>query len=116
MYYVYIIKSSKDGMLYTGSTNDLKRRLKEHNSGQVFSTKYRRPFEEVYYEAYKNEKDARDREKKLEIEKKSTRPIKKEDDKKYYIENPRTNVLVRGKGRGSTCPKKVYPVKSSCDY
>ena len=39
MYYVYIIKSKKDKMLYTGSTNDLNKRLELHNKGKVFSTK-----------------------------------------------------------------------------
>jgi putative endonuclease len=65
MFYVYILKSLKDGMLYTGSTNDLKRRFKEHNSGQCETTKNRRPFELVYYEAGLDEKISREREKYL---------------------------------------------------
>lgn len=64
-YYTYILQSKKDGNFYTGSTNDLKRRFKEHNSGKVQITKYRRPFELIYYEASRNEKDARKREKYL---------------------------------------------------
>ncbi|MDP3954260.1 MAG: GIY-YIG nuclease family protein [bacterium] len=67
MYYVYIIKSKKDGDFYLGSTNDLKRRFAEHNSGKVFSTKHRKPFDLVYYEAYKAEKDARNREQNLKL-------------------------------------------------
>ncbi|MDP3789570.1 MAG: GIY-YIG nuclease family protein, partial [Candidatus Omnitrophota bacterium] len=59
MNYVYILKSKKDNNFYIGSTNDLKRRLDEHNRGLVFATKSRLPFELVYYEAYKSEKDAR---------------------------------------------------------
>ena len=43
-YVVYQLKSLKDNKFYIGSTNDLERRLKQHNSGQVFSTKSRRPF------------------------------------------------------------------------
>lgn len=62
MFYVYVLKSSQDDELYIGSTNDLKRRLKEHQNGESFSTKLRRPFELIYYEAYKKEKDARTRE------------------------------------------------------
>ena len=62
MFYVYIIKSVSDGELYIGSTKDLKRRLKAHNDGEVFSTAPRRPFELRYYEAYSNEDDARNRE------------------------------------------------------
>lgn len=62
MYYVYILKSLKDSNIYLGSTNDLRRRLLEHNSGEVISTKGRRPFELRYYEAYFLEQDARHRE------------------------------------------------------
>jgi len=65
MYYVYILISLKDRNLYTGSTNDLRRRLEEHNSGQVFATKTRRPFNLIYYEACVIEKDARLRERYL---------------------------------------------------
>jgi putative endonuclease len=67
MFYVYILKSLKDEELYIGSSNDLKRRLKEHQNGESFSTKLRRPFELIYYEAYKNEKDAREREQSLKL-------------------------------------------------
>ena len=67
MYYVYIIKSKVDEDLYFGSTNDLRKRFAEHNSGKVFSTKHRKPFELVYYEAYKAEKDARNREHNLKL-------------------------------------------------
>ena len=67
MFYVYILKSEKDEELYIGSTKDLKRRIKEHESGESFSTKFRRPFNLVYYEAYKAEKDARLREAALKL-------------------------------------------------
>ena len=62
MYYVYILKSLKDEKLYIGSTNDLKRRLSEHNNGLNRSTKARRPFEIRYYEACASKYDARKRE------------------------------------------------------
>lgn len=62
MYYLYVLKSKKDENIYTGSTNDLKRRLSEHNEGKVKSTKARIPFVLIYYEAYANENDARRRE------------------------------------------------------
>ena len=62
MYYVYILKSKKDNKLYIGSTSDLKRRLSEHKSGHVKTTSRQLPVELVYYEAYRNESDARERE------------------------------------------------------
>ncbi len=62
MFYVYVLLSEIDGNIYLGSTNDLRRRLLEHNSGKVPSTKTRRPFELRYYEAYSNEDEARKRE------------------------------------------------------
>ncbi len=62
MFYVYILKSKIDNDNYIGSTNDLRRRLLEHNNGKVISTKNRRPFELRYYESYYNENDARNRE------------------------------------------------------
>lgn len=62
MYYLYILKSKVDKNLYIGSTNDLRRRLTEHNSGKNRSTKARAPLELRYYEAYFNEKNARHRE------------------------------------------------------
>ncbi len=67
MFYVYILKSKKDGGLYVGFTNDLNRRLKEHNSGSTFSTKSRIPFELIYFEGYKDRIDAEHREKMLKL-------------------------------------------------
>lgn len=62
MYFVYVLQSQKDNKWYTGSTSDLYRRLEEHNNGQVQSTKNRKPFNIIYYEACINEHDARTRE------------------------------------------------------
>ena len=67
MFYVYILKSKKDNKLYIGFTNDLRKRFLEHNTGKSFATKYRKPFELIYYEAYKSEADAKDREEKLKM-------------------------------------------------
>ena len=59
MWYVYAIKSLKNERLYVGSTNDIKRRLKEHNDGVGGKyTKNNRPFKLVFYEAFLNKKDA----------------------------------------------------------
>ncbi|OGC96225.1 hypothetical protein A3H89_03020 [Candidatus Amesbacteria bacterium RIFCSPLOWO2_02_FULL_48_11] len=65
MHYLYILQSQKDGDFYTGTTSDLKRRLKEHNAGNNFSTAPRRPFRLIYYEAYLLKQDAESREKYL---------------------------------------------------
>jgi len=61
MYYFYVLENEL-GKLYFGSTSDLKRRLQEHQSGKNLTTKgYKWLL--VYYEAYKDETDARTREK-----------------------------------------------------
>ena len=65
MFYTYVLWSAVDHNLYTGSTNDLQRRLEEHGNGAVEATSGRRPLELVYYEACRNEHDARMREKYL---------------------------------------------------
>lgn len=65
MHYLYVLQSQKDFNFYTGTTSDLKRRLKEHNFGKNFSTAPRRPFKLIYYEAYLLKADAEGREKYL---------------------------------------------------
>lgn len=67
MFYMYILQSAHDKELYIGSTSDLKKRLNEHNTGKVQSTKPRKPFTLVYYEAYRVEDDAREREHRLKL-------------------------------------------------
>lgn len=62
MFYTYILKSKKDGKLYTGYTSNLRKRFKEHNDGKSTYTKGRGPYELIYYEACLNEEDARSRE------------------------------------------------------
>ena len=62
MYYTYVLQSKKDMQFYTGYTQDLKNRLKEHNDGRVESTKSRRPLELIYCEGCINEDDAKQRE------------------------------------------------------
>jgi putative endonuclease len=67
MNYVYILKSSIDHKNYIGSTNDLRRRFSEHQKGLVQSTKSRRPFKLIYYEAYESLDLARKREHSLKL-------------------------------------------------
>jgi putative endonuclease len=61
-YYVYVLRSKKTNQWYTGYTEDLRKRLKEHNDGKSKYTKKRGPYELIYYESYKNKDDARSRE------------------------------------------------------
>ena len=65
MFYTYVLYSLKDSRLYTGYTSDLKRRISEHNNGNVSSTKYRRPLLLIYFEGCLSEMDAKIREKYL---------------------------------------------------
>ena len=65
MYYIYVIQSEKDELFYTGFTRDIQNRLHEQNTGKVASTKNRRPFRLIYFEACLNEQDATAREKYL---------------------------------------------------
>lgn len=67
MYYVYFIKGLKTGETYIGYTSDLKRRIREHGN--------RKP-KLVYYEAYRNETDARERERKLKQRGQTVRRLK----------------------------------------
>ena len=64
-YYIYVLKSEKDGQFYTGYTKDLKDRMHLHNQGKVLSTKSRRPLSLVYFEGGLNQQDATHREKYL---------------------------------------------------
>ena len=61
-YYVYILRSEKDGKRYIGLTGDLERRISEHNSGKVRSTKNRRPLTLIYYEEFGSKEEASKRE------------------------------------------------------
>ncbi len=77
MFYVYMLKSKKDGSLYVGYTDDLKRRFEEHNGKKNVSTKHKAPFQLVYYEAYKSRADAKHRESMLKRFSGSTVHLKK---------------------------------------
>ena len=65
MWYVYLLKSSKTKLWYTGSTNDLRKRILRHNSGKNISTKHGIPWRLIYYESSIHMKDARARERYL---------------------------------------------------
>ena len=60
MFYAYILLSSKSHIFYFGSANDLRLRLKQHNNGDVKSTKPHAPWKLVWYGAFETEGQARD--------------------------------------------------------
>jgi len=63
MFTVYILRSEKDNKRYIGFTDNVERRLIEHNSGKVKSTKNRKPLQLIYSEEYETKSDAMKREK-----------------------------------------------------
>lgn len=58
----YVPQSLLDGRTYVGSTDDFSRRFKQHNSGQVKSTKHRIPFKTLFIEEFATLSEARKRE------------------------------------------------------
>ena len=60
IWYVYVLKSLMKSFVSIGSTNDLERRLAEHNSSEVPSTKAYRPLEINAYFAVRTERTARE--------------------------------------------------------
>ncbi len=65
MYYVYVLKSQKDGNLYIGQTSNLNQRLVSHNSGRIKSTKRQTPLELIHVEEFETRGEAMEREKAL---------------------------------------------------
>ncbi len=61
-YYTYILESKKNNSLYIGYTSDLKKRFQEHNSGKSLATKPFIPYKLIFYEAFLNRIDAKNRE------------------------------------------------------
>jgi putative endonuclease len=62
MFYVYILKSTKNGRYYIGHTHDLNDRLSRHNNGQTKSTKSGAPWQTVHTEEYSTKQEAYRRE------------------------------------------------------
>jgi putative endonuclease len=61
-HYVYILRSILRGLLYVGTTNDVERRVRQHNAGYSRSTAPYRPYELVYVEEHTSLAEARKRE------------------------------------------------------
>lgn len=66
MFYVYVLQSKREfDQLYIGYTTNLKKRFKKHNNGENLATKPFRPYKLIFYEAFLNRIDAKNREKYL---------------------------------------------------
>jgi|AACY02.16.fsa_nt_gi Predicted endonuclease containing a URI domain len=77
MYYVYLLKSEKNGRMYTGYTSDLKQRMTDHNSGKSSYTRSNRPYRLVYYEAFASKSDAQKRERNLKLRSNASAQLRK---------------------------------------
>lgn len=69
MYYVYILQSKINNRLYAGRTDDIERRINEHQQGKVWTTKRMLPIELIFFEAFKNKQDSIRRERYLKTSK-----------------------------------------------
>jgi len=65
MWYVYILQSKINGQFYVGFTENLKNRITQHNEGKVESTSPYIPYELIYFEGYRDKRDAMKRERML---------------------------------------------------
>ena len=65
MWYIYIIKSVQNSKYYVGCTNNIERRLSEHNNGYNIATQKGKPWNIVHYEKFNNQQEAYSREKKI---------------------------------------------------
>jgi len=66
VYYVYVLRNTGTGMMYIGSTSNLKRRFLEHQEGKSLFTRKNKKggkWQLVYFEGYPNKADAKSREK-----------------------------------------------------
>jgi putative endonuclease len=65
MFFVYILRSEKNGRLYTGSSDNVEKRLGEHNAGRSKATRYIKPFKLLYKEEFATRAEAVRRERLL---------------------------------------------------
>jgi putative endonuclease len=65
MFYVYVLRSKKDGSTYIGQTSNLEKRLEDHNAGLSGYTRNHTPYALVYMETYETRGEAMRREKYL---------------------------------------------------
>jgi putative endonuclease len=93
MFYVYVLQSDKYEGLYIGYSSDLRRRIDQHQAGESRSTKGRRPWLLIYYEAYRQVQDAEGREKFLKSE--AGRQFLKKQLKNHFRANPQSGSQAR---------------------
>jgi len=62
MYYLYILLNEAGTRTYTGVSNDVPKRLREHNEGQVKSSRPHRPYRVIHTDAFLTLSDARKKE------------------------------------------------------
>ena len=87
MYYVYLLFNERidsEKQFYLGYTNDLRRRVKEHNEGMSQWTRRFGPWSLIYYEAYASTEDAVNRERKLKSHGKGMQELKKRLEKSIH--------------------------------
>ena len=65
MIFVYAIQSLKDGRIYVGMSENVNKRIEQHNNGLTFSTKGFRPWNLIYTEVFPDKTEARKKEKYL---------------------------------------------------
>jgi predicted GIY-YIG superfamily endonuclease len=64
VFYVYVLRND-NGRFYVGQTEDLERRLGEHDAGLTFSTRNKGPWRLVHYEEVSSRAEAMARERQL---------------------------------------------------
>ena len=84
MNFIYVLESRVDRSWYIGRTNNIKRRIKEHNCGKSIYTNKKKPWRLIYLEGYVNIDDAKGREKYL---KSGAGRIKLKDQLKNYLKS-----------------------------
>ncbi|MBI2446869.1 MAG: GIY-YIG nuclease family protein [Parcubacteria group bacterium] len=64
-YFVYAIRSTQRNYIYVGLTNNIERRIKQHNDGKEKTTRAYSPFRVIYVDKFEDRKSAREKEKYL---------------------------------------------------
>lgn len=75
MFWVYILESLKNGKYYIGQTNNLTKRIADHNRGKDFSSKIGMPWRLIFSQTAKTRKEAMKIEKYLKLLKSRARII-----------------------------------------